>query len=57
MTDDPASLDPDDWDAFRAAAHDLLDSCIDRLAAARVEKSIGSGHQFSASQRQASAAW
>jgi aromatic-L-amino-acid/L-tryptophan decarboxylase len=34
MTDDPASLDPDDWDAFRAAAHDLLDSCIDRLAAA-----------------------
>ena len=27
-------LDPNDWDAFRRAAHDLLDTCIDRLEAA-----------------------
>lgn len=29
------SLDPKDWAAFRAAAHDLLDQCIDQLADAR----------------------
>lgn len=29
------SLDPEDWDGFRAAAHRLLDACIDRLAEAR----------------------
>lgn len=29
------SLDPEDWTAFRAAAHDLLDQCIDQLANAR----------------------
>lgn len=29
------SLDPDDWDAFRAAAHELLDACLDQLADAR----------------------
>ncbi len=38
-SDDPRSpetgLDPEDWDAFRAAAHNLLDACIDRLAEAR----------------------
>lgn len=34
MTDATPSLDPEDWEAFRAAAHDLLDACIDRLARA-----------------------
>ncbi|MDA7427892.1 pyridoxal-dependent decarboxylase [Primorskyibacter aestuariivivens] len=29
------SLDPKDWTAFRTAAHDLLDQCIDQLANAR----------------------
>lgn len=29
------SLDPDDWDAFRASAHELLDQCLDQLADAR----------------------
>ena len=28
-------LDPENWEDFRAAAHALLDRCIDRLAAAR----------------------
>lgn len=28
-------LDPRDWDAYRRAAHDLLDRCIDRLESAR----------------------
>lgn len=32
---DPADLDPADWGAFRAAAHALLDACIDRLEGAR----------------------
>ncbi len=27
-------LDPEDWDAYRAVAHQLLDRCIDQLAAA-----------------------
>ncbi len=30
-----AGLDPADWDGFRAAAHGLLEACIDRLVAAR----------------------
>jgi hypothetical protein len=33
--DEGASLDPADWGAFRRAAHDLLDRCIDRLECAR----------------------
>lgn len=33
MTDD--TLDPEDWAAFRATAHDLLDACIDQLSDAR----------------------
>lgn len=28
-------LNPTDWDAFRHAAHDLLERCIDRIARAR----------------------
>lgn len=28
------TLDPQDWTAFRATAHDLLDACIDRLETA-----------------------
>lgn len=32
MTD---TLDPENWDDFRASAHALLDACIDRLADAR----------------------
>ena len=36
MSDDPAgSLDPADWDAFRADAHALLDAAIDRMEHAR----------------------
>ncbi len=31
MSKPPSTLDPDDWDAYRAAAHVLLDACIDRL--------------------------
>ncbi|MFC3612444.1 pyridoxal phosphate-dependent decarboxylase family protein [Lutimaribacter marinistellae] len=36
MTSDGSKpgLDPSDWQEFRAAAHDLLDACIDRLASA-----------------------
>lgn len=30
-----STLDPADWSAFRSAAHELLDTCIDRLAGAR----------------------
>lgn len=29
------TLDPEDWDALRRSAHDLLDSCLDHLADAR----------------------
>ncbi|MFN3953686.1 MAG: pyridoxal phosphate-dependent decarboxylase family protein [Pararhodobacter sp.] len=32
---DPADLDPQSWPDFRAAAHRLLDACIDRLEGAR----------------------
>ncbi|MCV6596851.1 MAG: pyridoxal-dependent decarboxylase [Mangrovicoccus sp.] len=32
---EPSDLDPKDWDAFRAQAHELLDACIDRMANAR----------------------
>lgn len=32
MSDD---LDPDDWATFRAAAHRLLDQCVDHLKSAR----------------------
>jgi len=37
MTEDAGQrgLDPEDWEAFRATAHALLDRCIDRLATAR----------------------
>ncbi|HSM41989.1 MAG TPA: hypothetical protein VK862_14645 [Afifellaceae bacterium] len=43
MTDEPTipansgdgSLDPADFDDFRQHAHDLLDACLDQLAAAR----------------------
>jgi aromatic-L-amino-acid/L-tryptophan decarboxylase len=28
----PASLDPEDWAAYRAALHGLVDACIDQLA-------------------------
>lgn len=30
-----SGLDPDDWEAFRATAHALLDACVDRLRSAR----------------------
>jgi hypothetical protein len=29
------TLDPADWDVFRAQAHRLLDACIDRMATYR----------------------
>jgi glutamate/tyrosine decarboxylase-like PLP-dependent enzyme len=29
------SLDPKDWDAFRASAHELLDQCLDQMEDAR----------------------
>ncbi len=32
---DDSSLDPDDWQHFRATAHQVLDACVDRLCAAR----------------------
>lgn len=35
MTDD-LTLDPSDWDAFRAAAHDMLDASIDQMMTARM---------------------
>jgi len=37
MAQDPdeGGLDPENWEDFRAAAHALLDRCIDRLAAGR----------------------
>lgn len=35
MGDSENGLDPRDWSAFRAAAHGLLDACIDRLETAR----------------------
>ena len=50
MTPDPG-LDPEDWDAFRAAAHRLLDACIDRLETARdhpwqpVPDTVSSGYR------------
>ena len=28
-------LDPEDWESFRKVAHDLLDRCVDQMAAAR----------------------
>lgn len=31
----PEGLDPEDWEAFRAEAHALLDLCVDRLRDAR----------------------
>lgn len=31
----PSPLDPEDWEAFRAEAHRLLDACVDQLSAAR----------------------
>lgn len=31
----PSPLDPEDWDAFRAQAHRLLDACVDHLSGAR----------------------
>lgn len=34
MTDE-LTLDPSDWDAFRAAAHDMLDASINQMMAAR----------------------
>jgi len=36
MTSEPefCGLDPKDWTAFRTAAHDLLDACIDQIAKA-----------------------
>ncbi|MES1151454.1 MAG: hypothetical protein ABUL54_06125, partial [Dongia sp.] len=30
-----ASLDPTDWDAFRAQAHAALDACLDHVQAVR----------------------
>ena len=35
MTDDDTPPEPQDWGAFRAAAHGLLDACIDHLEGAR----------------------
>ena len=32
---DDSFLDPDDWDAFRKRAHDMLDHAIDKMASAR----------------------
>ena len=34
MQDLTPSLDPENWDDFRATAHRLLDACIDHLAKA-----------------------
>lgn len=52
-SDEKLSLDPADWDQFRAAAHRLLDACVDRLAASRdqpwrpVPEEIRAGYQIS----------
>jgi len=35
MTNDPQSLDPKDWPAFRKTAHAMLDAAMDRLQHAR----------------------
>ena len=35
MSDEFKSLDPEDWEAFRARAHRLLDSAIDKMKTAR----------------------
>ena len=35
MPADESLLDPNDWDAFRAEAHRLLDACIDHLGDVR----------------------
>ena len=35
LSDEGARLDPADWDSFRQQMHELLDSCVDRLAGAR----------------------
>lgn len=35
MSDADPGLDPADWQAFRQAAHALLDTCVDRLQAAQ----------------------
>jgi len=32
---EPSSLDPQDWDEFRRHSHELLDTCISRMANAR----------------------
>lgn len=34
-SDMPEGLDPEDWEAFRAEAHALLDICVDRMRDAR----------------------
>ncbi|MEL6662741.1 MAG: pyridoxal-dependent decarboxylase, partial [Pseudomonadota bacterium] len=34
-SDDPTSLDPDDWGAFRARAHETLDRALDHMQGAR----------------------
>ena len=53
MTPGPG-LDPEDWDAFRAAAHRLLDACIDRLETAGdhpwqpVPDTVSSGYRVTA---------
>lgn len=35
MNDDHRTLDPDDWNAFRARAHRMLDAAIDKMETAR----------------------
>jgi len=52
MTD--TGLDPDDWDSFRAAAHRLLEVCLDRLQHARdhpwqpVPEAVKAGYRIDA---------
>lgn len=47
-------LDPADWDAFRTAAHRLLDACLDRMQAARahpwqpVPEAVTAGYRVAA---------
>jgi len=44
MADDPKTrLDPQDWPAFRATAHALLDAAMDKMQAAHEG---GSGRLF-----------